>query len=470
MRYRPQSFFSLVLLGLVLGGLPLVAALVHAAASVNRLADRSAAVVNDAVSVTQSTRLLLVHIGTLERYARQYADEPQEKLLQGYNTTRPKFLAATRALEKLPLNTEQRALLVALQDEERHLHAGMLFPRGVTPNTTTLAEKAQALRAESQYFVEQAVQSLKNRARSAERVLVWQAVAVIPLATALMLIAAYLISRPVRQIDAAIKVMGAGDFSQPVRVQGAHDVAYLGQRLDWLRVRLAELESEKRKFLRHVSHELKTPLAAIREGADLLDEQALGPLNQEQREIAQILKQNGLRLQALIENLLRFNTPSVQRLSPVALDALIADVAALHRPVLRKKQVRLVRELAPVTVRGDAEQLRIVIDNLLSNAAKFAPAHSTLTLRLQQRQGEAVFDVIDQGPGISPAERVRVFEPFYQGAQRGKGAMGGNGLGLAIARELVNAHGGGIEALDCASGAHLRVALPALSGELREAS
>lgn len=470
MRYRPQSFFSLVLLGLVLGGLPLVAALVHAAASVNRLADRSAAVVNDAVSVTQSTRLLLVHIGALERYARQYAEQPDEKLLHGYNATRPKFQAATQALEKLPLNTEQRALLVALQDEERRLHAGLLFPRGVAPDTTTLAEKAQALRGESQYFVEQAVQSLKNRARSAERLLVWQAVAVIPLAAVLMLIAAYLISRPVRQIDAAIKVMGAGDFSRPVRVQGAHDLAYLGERLDWLRARLAELESEKRKFLRHVSHELKTPLAAIREGADLLDEQALGPLNQEQREIAQILKQNGLRLQALIENLLRFNSPSVQRVAPIALDALVTEVAALHRPVLRKKHVRLTRELAHTTVRGDAEQLRIVIDNLLSNAARYAPVRSTLLIRLQHRQGDAVLDVIDQGPGIPPAERARVFEPFYQGAQRGEATMGGNGLGLAIARELVNAHGGAIEAVESATGAHLRVTLPALSRELREAS
>src|SRR5204863_9669390 len=92
-----------------------------------------------------------------------------------------------------------------------------------------------------------------------------------------------------------------------IQVTVSHDLEYLGQRVNWLRGRLGELEDEKRKFLEHVSHELKTPLTALREGTALLEEEVVGQLNEAQREIVDILQENGTQLQKLIEDLLNFH-------------------------------------------------------------------------------------------------------------------------------------------------------------------
>src|SRR5207249_4113913 len=111
------------------------------------------------------------------------------------------------------------------------------------------------------------------------------------------------ISRPIAEIDAAIRQLGGADFSRPIAVRGPEDLRYLGRRLDWLRRRLDEFETQKNRFLRHVSHELKTPLTALREGAELLHDQVAGPLAPPQRQVVAIMRDNSVKLQGLIEEL-----------------------------------------------------------------------------------------------------------------------------------------------------------------------
>jgi len=98
---------------------------------------------------------------------------------------------------------------------------------------------------------------------------------------------------------------GENRLDQPIDIRGPTDVRLLGRRLEWLRLRLAELDSDKARFLRHVSHELKTPLAALREGVSLLEDGIAGTLSGSQREVARILRQNTALLQSQIEDLLR---------------------------------------------------------------------------------------------------------------------------------------------------------------------
>src|SRR5256885_9194259 len=92
------------------------------------------------------------------------------------------------------------------------------------------------------------------------------------------------------ELDAAIRQLGSADFSAPITVRGPEDLQTLGERLDWLRRRLAELEAEKNRFLRHLSHELKTPLTVLREGAELLNDQLGGPLAPPQRQVVAIMR------------------------------------------------------------------------------------------------------------------------------------------------------------------------------------
>src|SRR4030095_13213861 len=148
---------------------------------------------------------------------------------------------------------------------------------------------------------------MREEAASVHVLFLWQAVALSLGAVVFSAIFVGLISRPIRQIDYAIQRLGAGEVGTSIQISGPHDLQYLGQRLNWLRGRLRQLEDEKRKFLQHVSHELKTPLTALREGTALLEEGVVGELNEAQSEIVDILQQNGMQLQKLIEDLLNFH-------------------------------------------------------------------------------------------------------------------------------------------------------------------
>ncbi|MCB1740692.1 MAG: HAMP domain-containing histidine kinase, partial [Gammaproteobacteria bacterium] len=266
-----------------------------------------------------------------------------------------------------------------------------------------------------------------------------------------------------------VRMLGAGEFARPIRIHGgSKDLAELGERLDWLRNRLNEQDAAKTAFLRHISHELKTPLTAIREGAALLQDSALrDPARvdpDEQVQIAGIVLDSSVQLQRLIEKLLQLSAasslPAPPSRKPVALKRIIRRVLGDHHLSLGGKSLQVDEDLQNVQVVGDPELLRIIFDNLFSNAVKYAPPHSRIGIRLHQDGDNAVIDVQDAGPGITPAERDRVFEPFFQGSARSAGAVRGTGLGLAIARDFVKAHHGSIEVIDSTLGAHLRVSIP----------
>jgi len=281
---------------------------------------------------------------------------------------------------------------------------------------------------------------------------------------------AILIARPIRQLDMAIRQMGTADFTHAVEVNGPQDMRYLGQRLEWLRTRLRELEEQQTRFLRHVSHELKTPLTAVREGAELLRDRIGGELSAEQREIVRIVRQNTLQLQKLIEDLLSYHqtrSAEPQTLGPVHLADVIRRVLREHKLAAFARMISFDAKLAPATVVGDPEKIRAIIDNLLSNAIKYSPRSGQVAISLAVDDGCAVLDVIDEGPGVDREDRPRIFESFYQGKSAPAGRIKGSGLGLAIAREYAVAHGGRIELLergDGRSGAHFRLWLPLPEG------
>src|SRR4029079_1337753 len=119
------------------------------------------------------------------------------------------------------------------------------------------------------------------------------------------------------QLDQAIRRMGTADFAHAIEGNGPQDLRYLAQRLEWLRSRLSELEQQQNRFLRHVSHELKTPLTAVREGAELLRDNVGGALSPEQREIVRIVRENSISLQKLIEDLLKYHQTTATEPHPL---------------------------------------------------------------------------------------------------------------------------------------------------------
>jgi two-component system sensor histidine kinase GlrK len=275
-----------------------------------------------------------------------------------------------------------------------------------------------------------------------------------------------LVARPIRQIDEAIGQLGESGFSKPIKIKGPTDLERLGRQLEWLRSRLLELAQEKNKFLRHMSHELKTPLAIIREGTELLLDGSVGDLEKPQREVAGILRMNGLKLQQLIENLLSFSAwqskSEVLTLTDFALSSLVISVARAQRLALQAANIQLKLQVDDIIVKADQDKLRTVIDNLLSNAVKFTPRGGLITIRARRTPESFVLEFGDTGPGIPEDESPRIFDAFFQGRREQGGQVGGTGIGLSVVLECIQAHNGSVELIDSDEfpGAHFRIHIP----------
>jgi two-component system sensor histidine kinase GlrK len=312
--YRPKSILHLILIGFSLVALPLIVALVIATVSVDRLVSQSQHTLLQSVLVTQGSQVLVEAITAMERNARQYQVLGDKVLFDVYEENHAKFVDTARTLEVLELEDKQRNLLDEMHVTEDEIHVTLATYPYDAPETTEvlagfseLAQTAQQILLNNQDLISRGVEQIQGNAEKVQRTLAIQAIALVPAALLLTVFFTVLITRPIKQIDRAIHQLGDGQFNTSAIVTGPRDLEQLGERLGWLRNRLLELEQEKTRFIQHISHELKTPLTAIREGTELMNEQIVGELNNQQREIVGILRDNSQHLQKLIEDLLNFS-------------------------------------------------------------------------------------------------------------------------------------------------------------------
>lgn len=471
--YYPRSFLKFILLGFLLVSLPLVYALAELILSLDRLESQGRQEVLQAAQAGRTSRLLYEQATTLERIARQHLILEDSALLDEYAHLREEFRQTTRQLAALPLEPGSQEALEKLADRESRLHNLLTAPgRGpeaadeLADGYSKLVDGAQSMLAATNQLTQRAIERLQETATQGREKWIYVGLATVGIAIALAIVFATLIARPIRQLDLAIRQMGSADFTHAIKVTGPQDLRYVGQRLEWLRGRLSELEQQQAQFLRHVSHELKTPLTAVREGAELLRDDVGGKLTPEQRDIVRIVRDNTLSLQKLIEDLLAYQQTrgaEPAALGPVALPDVVTRVVKEQRLAALARMIAFEASMRPATVIGDAERLRTIVDNLLSNAIKYSPRNATVQLNVGVKDGFAVLDVIDEGRGVAAADRSRIFESFYQGPPPVDGRIKGSGLGLAIAREYALAQGGRIEVAgrgDGKSGAWFRLSLP----------
>jgi len=476
-RYYPRSFLKLLVIGFTLVALPLILALINTAVSVDQLASRSQQTVYQAVQATQSTRRLAELITTMERAARQMVILGDRSLIDSYGVAREQLIRTARQFEGLPFDVEQKSALDRIVRGEEEIYKALSDPSAQTPELAKtvqrfvdLAAEARIINMRSNALIEREVDEMRATAAQAQRITFWQLLALIPVVVFLVIGFSILIARPIRQIDEAIRRLGGGQFAVPVIVSGPQDLEQLGVRLEWMRRELIDLERQKNQFLRQVSHELKTPLTALREGAELLSEEAVGKLTPGQREITEIMRHNSVELQKLIEALLSFGASQFRKVAvdvePVEIRQVVERVVADHSLAIRSRGLTMDLSVQDVMISADPEKLRVVLDNLISNAVKFSPTGSAIQIVGRVDSEVIQLEVIDQGPGIAPADRERIFEPFFQGRNEGAGPVRGTGIGLSVVKEYVFGHGGSIEVVDSRKGAHLRVRLPlAGSGE-----
>jgi len=230
----------------------------------------------------------------------------------------------------------------------------------------------------------------------------------------------------------------------------------------------AELERAKSEFLSSISHELRTPLTSILGYAALLREDT-GEVPEAGKHI-DVIERNARRQLRLVEDLLSIARIQAGEFEVHRCPTDLAEVVRLGvegmRPAAKEAGLRLESDcVGAARILGDADRLDQVLANLLSNAIKFTPRGGRVTVRLTTNLEEAVLTVTDTGPGIQPQERARLFDRLFRGDDVERLQISGAGLGLAIARSIVEAHDGTIEARtdpEC-GGATFELALPLLA-------
>jgi two-component system, NtrC family, sensor histidine kinase GlrK len=461
-----------MLIGFTIVAAPLLFAIVNAAVQMNRLSVRSQQLVVHGMQGTRNNQRMFEEIGGLERQARLYQVIGDAKLLDVYASHHARLVTAIQELLTLPLDEASQQGVRAVESKANQLLQDL---RHAAPNSAHMADligsfpqlsdAASNVSDQISLQIDRETASLELATQHAQQNLVWQTLLLVPMTLAVVGVFTFLFARPIRAIDRAISELGRGSFSRPIAIHGPADLERLAAQLEWLRSRLLDLAQEKNRFLRHMSHELKTPLANIREGTELLMDGAVGELQSGQREVTAILRENGMKLQRLIENLLSFSAWQAKsvglEISEFKLRPLIKSVLENQQLTLVAQRVRLDVQVEDLTPVADRSKVRLILDNLLSNAVKFTPRGGTISLHARAEREQLLLDVMDSGPGIPADERNRIFEAFYQGKTPQGGHVKGTGIGLSVVTEFVNAHGGSIEILESKSGgAHFRVRLP----------
>ncbi len=468
---RPKSLSGLMMLGFTIVAAPLLFAIVNAAVQMNRLSNRSEQLVIHGMQGTRNNQVLFEQISALERTARLYQIIGTADLLDVYARNNARLDAAAEELRRLPVDAQSAKDLRSLQAQTAQLLEELRAAPASSPRVAAavdsfpqISDLASKISDRTNVEIDRQLSNLQEQADRAQQHLFWQTLLLVPMTLAVVGLFTYLFGRPIRAIDRAISELGRGTFSRPIAIDGPADLERLAAQLEWLRGRLLDLAQEKNRFLRHMSHELKTPLANIREGTELLMDGAVGELQSGQREVTAILRENGMKLQRLIENLLSFSAWQAKsvglEISEFKLRPLIKTVLENQQLTLVAQRMRLDVQVEDLTPMADRGKLRLILDNLLSNAIKFTPRGGTISIHARKEREQLLIDVMDTGPGIPAEERNRIFEAFYQGKTPQGGYVKGTGIGLSVVTEFVNAHGGSVEILDAKIGAHFRVRLP----------
>ncbi len=425
-----------------------------------------------AAELTAQVQRLAERTVAMERSARQFLVLDDASLRERYEAAWQDAQATQAVLADLLAQPASRQLFADWQAQAAAASAVLQNPgrarqvalRRLTPLFARLHSLNETLTEQSQQAMDRRNDAVLMELEQQRRLISALVLGAIALAVLLALGFGHWLLRPLIHVERAIGRLGDNRFDQPVEISGPVDLRRLGRQLEWLRQRLATLESDKTRFVRHISHELKTPMASIREGAALLRDGVAGPLTADQAEIVRILGDNTAALQRQIEDLLSYQAlaSDSQQLQRRRTDvaALLARVVEDQRLLWQARGLHVVVDAVPCSAHVDSDKLASVLANLLVNAVRFSPPGGAIRLTLALDGRQLAIDCADDGPGVAPEDVERIFDPFYQGRNQAPGARHGSGIGLSIVREIVQAHGGDCRLLPSARGAHFRIEIP----------
>lgn len=452
-RLLPRSLRQLVLMAFLLVLLPLLVLAWQAWESLSALSDRAADTNRTTLTDVRRSEAMARTALELERSYRQYCVLDDPMLAKLYQTQRSRYSqmldAHAPVLPDIRIFQSLRQNLTQLS--QMKCHSSSPVPLAADQLEAFSAANGQLVEATREVVFSRGLQ-LQREIAERGQYFGWQALILFLLSLGLVMLFTRMIIGPVKAVERMINRLGEGrPLGTGLAFKGPREIRSLGQRIIWLSERLAWLESQRHEFLRHISHELKTPLASMREGTELLADQVAGPLTADQKEVVSILNDSSRHLQTLIEQLLDYNRKLADgpvALEDVPLHPLVDKLVSSHSLTARAKRLNIHIDLQAESCRAEPTLLLRAIDNLYSNAVHYGAESGDIWIRSLQQGNRVVIEVANTGTPVPAAERAMIFEPFFQGNLQRKGAVKGSGLGLSIAKDCLRRLQGDLQLID----------------------
>jgi len=451
------GFVILLLVGLV--SLWYQITVIHRMQSVNEdLSEINMTAATTALRIVQNTALLTQDL------TRKYFIVLDKVYAEQIAATRDDLLGDITALRETVRSERERAeaekLKTALDDyweafnrvkqENGSLDSNEL-PTDLANAMAHLEGQADVVFDAVQFAIKEQVRSAAEIGNKALRISLFAGATSLLLSLIVAAVIVRAINEPLRRLTQGTRAIAKGQFWHRLPTHGSDEFTELARHFNIMTERLGELDQMKKDFVSHVSHDLKAPLASIRQIMHLLLQGIPGALNDQQTSLIQLSYNSAERLAAMVGNLLDVSRMeagtmeyqmSTQELIPMIKGALDEfEVQAQEKGI----RVQLEQNQPAVFVRCDRDRIIQVIGNLLDNALKFSPNNSQIVMRVGQRKpGEVMISVSDSGPGVPDAHKNRIFHKFHQVKHGKKIAGQGVGLGLAICDTIVRAHQGEI--------------------------
>jgi len=459
------SISQLTLLGFTLVALPLVLALLFSANKLNKLAQQSTKSIYYVAQLSQLSNKLGDALTNTERSASQYLVLKDVDLYKAYVEQQQKLAVLINQALTNQQDAKLTQLLNKLKSQDLQIEQNISDVADTAANNLAKVTTANDLSNDKTLNLSQLQQKFKQLVTVKEQIkqrsniiineqaknidhfaiqisdYIINSLFSIPITLLIAIIFILLITRPLNRLINKINTLEQGNFQEEISLDGTTEIIAIAEALETMRQRLHSLELQKSSFIRHISHELKTPLAAIREGTELIYDHSVGSLNDDQQEICKIIKTSVNRLQCLIEDLLDFNivldSTSLLKAEDISFNKLIDGVIEQRKLEIKRKNLTIDFQRSLLSLHCNATQLGVVLDNLLSNAIKYAPVASSISIQQVSKDDRLEISIIDTGPGISPDQQVLIFDAFYQGTPPENNQIKGSGLGLTIVKELV---------------------------------
>ena len=443
------SLRQLTLGSFVLALIPLIALLWQSQSDLAKVGQMTTLETRFVVDVVSDMQRLDNAVVDVERSIRQFAVLRNDRVASLSDNAIDQFaVAADNLCQALSVPTTCTRLSEQLNQlaEYRAIEDQLLL----NAYLASVGDSVDQLRDDVEAAITERVKVQQDDLNAMQAKQAWSTAMLVSVSLLLILMGSQLIVNPVNNLKKIIRIMAHSDGQlPPLSRQAPKELIDVEKDLHWLYDRLQQLEHIRTALLRHAAHELKTPLASIKEGCSLLSENVVGELNNSQREVLSLLTASTQRLNTLVEKLLDYNL-LLQQAQPKMVQSDVSKLvsACLEDYALAIQDREVEVKITASEVRIDEELFRRILDNLVSNAVAHGAVGRPINISLYNENDNLVLDVANRGKRIAPESVHTLFEPFIRGTEPRNDNVFGTGLGLSIVADCARLMHGDVRVVD----------------------